>query len=205
MRKPEKKIELTEVKGKINFPVKESNSKNIIMGNDSPLPTQYPNAPNPYIVQEIIEGVIDISNNLINLATKIQETKQIKEHTKQVVAQANVIITQEIEATNRMKIELEKEQLILQNDLEKYRMDTNLAMKEREQIHELNLKAMDIDYAKFRDKINSYSNLLNSILQNYNNIEASMIDDPESMKLIISSKASLREDIFRVLSLISDL
>ena len=205
MRKPEKKIELTEVKGKINFPVKESNSKNIIMGNDSPLPTKYPNAPNPYIVQEIIEGVIDISNNLINLATKIQETKQIKEHTKQVVAQANVIITQEIEATNRMKIELEKEQLILQNDLEKYRMDTNLAMKEREQIHELNLKAMDIDYAKFRDKINSYSNLLNSILQNYNTIEASMIDDPESMKLIISSKTSLREDIFRVLSLISDL
>lgn len=205
MRKPEKKIELTDVKGKINFPVKESNSKNIITGNDSPLPTKYPNAPNPYIVQEIIEGVIDISNNLINLSTKIQETKQIKEHTKQVVAQANVIITQEIEATNRMKIELEKEQLILQNDLEKYRMDTNLAMKEREQIHELNLKAMDIDYAKFRDKINSYSNLLNSILQNYNNIEASMIDDPESMKLIISSKTSLREDIFRVLSLISDL
>ena len=205
MRKPEKKIELTDVKGKINFPVKESNSKNIIMGNDSSLPTQYPNAPNPYIVQEIIEGVIDISNNLINLSTKIQETKQIKEHTKQVVAQANVIITQEIEATNRMRVELEKEQIILQNDLEKYRMDTNLAMKEREQIHELNLKAMDIDYAKFRDKINSYSNLLNSILQNYNNIEASMIDDPESMKIIISSKASLREDIFRVLSLISDL
>ena len=205
MRKPEKKIELTEVKGKINFPVKESNSKNIIMGNDSPFPTQYPNAPNPYIVQEIIEGVIDISNNLINLATKIQETKQIKEHTKQVVAQANVIITQEIEATNRMKIELEKEQIILQNDLEKYRMDTNLAMKERDQVHEINIKAMDIEYAKFKDKLNNHSTTLNNFLNSYNILESCMIDEPELMKLIISSKASLREDIFRVLSSISDL
>ncbi len=205
MRKPEKKIELTEVKGKINFPVKESNSKNSITGNDSPIPTQYPNAPNPYIVQEIIEGVIDISNNLINLATKIQETKQIKEHTKQVVAQANVIITQEIEATNRMKIELEKEQIILQNDLEKYHLDTNLAMKERDQVHEINIKAMDIEYAKFKDKLNNHSTTLNNFLNSYNILESCMIDEPELMKLIISSKASLREDIFRVLSLISDL
>lgn len=205
MRKPEKKIELTEVKGKINFPVKESNSKNIITGNDSPLPTKYPNAPNPYIVQEIIEGVIDISNNLINLSAKIQETKQIKEHTKQVVAQANVIITQEIEATNRMRVELEKEQIILQNDLEKYRMDTNLAMKERDQVHEINLKAMDIEYAKFKDKLNNHSTTLNNFLNSYNILESCMIDEPELMKLIIGSKSSLREDIFRVLSLISDL
>ena len=51
----------------------------------------------------------------------------------------------------------------------------------------------------------NYSTTLNNFLNSYNILESCMIDEPESMKLIISSKASLREDIFRVLSLISDL
>lgn len=154
----------------------------------------------PADVINIVDSAIGIANGIIQLGEKIQETKQAREKTKQVKYQAKAFIVGEIEATKRMKIELEREKLAMESELKKQSLEFETRIRESEMESEIRIMEIDKHYELLKTKIETTRNIIELLLKEYESLSPLLGEE-----IYFKDRIRLREDIIRFSQQINDL